>query len=96
MSSMTTPPAHSDAAERCTQSASSDHFEAGGSTAECPDSERPAARPSESASAGTRNVRRRSVSQPRKTSAVTMAKPSVITTKASPKRVSPAKGDRSP
>ena len=59
------PPIHSDAAERCTQSATSVFHVEPVSTASWPESERPLANPSASASAGTRKGVGRSVSQAR-------------------------------
>ena len=95
-SSMTSPPTQSDAAERCTQSASSDHFDAGGSTAECPESERPDARPSESASAGQRK-RARPVGQPAEEDERGDDREAERHhDEGLPKRVSSANGDRSP
>ena len=60
------------AAERCTQSASSESRLEFGSTAECPESESPLANRSPTTSAGQRS-RRRSVSHARNTSAATSA-----------------------
>src|SRR5919204_3352187 len=86
MSSITKPPAQSDAALRWTQSAKADQEEEFGSADECPESEKPDAKPSATANAGqSRTIR--PVSQARKTSAMTTTKPSVIATKAVPKRV---------
>src|SRR5206468_975406 len=93
--SMITPPTHREAAERCTQSASSDHFEEPRSTAEWPDSDSPEAKARERANAA-QSRGRRSVSQLRKSSAATRANPSVIAMKALPKRVPFAIGERSP
>jgi hypothetical protein len=45
------PPSQRHAAERCTQSASCDFHDAPASAAECPDSERPDAKPSATANA---------------------------------------------
>ena len=93
--SCTSPPTQSDAAARCAQSASCESHDDPASAAEWPESERPEANASESANAGQSSTVR-SVSQARKTSALTSANPSVIATKAVPKRVPPAIGVRSP
>src|SRR4249919_3162339 len=83
--SMRSPPTHIEAAARCAQSANSDSRDEPASTAEWPESERPEAKPSESAKeAQSRDVR--SVSHARNRSAATSANPSVIATKAVPKR----------
>src|SRR5207244_11084894 len=74
--SCTSPPIHRHAAERWTQSASSDFHDAPASAAEWPESESPDANPSPSRKAGNKKTLR-SVSHDRKSSAVTSAKPSV-------------------
>src|SRR5207249_9419633 len=83
--SWTSPPTQSEAAARCAQSASSENQDEPASTAEWPESERPEAKPSASTRAGQRRTRR-SVSQARKSNALTSANPSVIVTKATPNR----------
>ncbi len=92
--SWTRPPIQRQAAERCAQSASSDFQEEPASAAEWPDSESPEANARPRTKAGHRNAAR-SVSQARKRSAATSAKPSVIAMNAVPKRVR-AIGERSP
>src|SRR6266545_3391202 len=92
--SSTSPPIQRQAAERCAQSASSDFQEEPASAAEWPDSESPEANARPRTKAGHRNAAR-SVSQARKRSAATSAKPSVIAMNAVPKRVR-AIGERSP
>src|SRR6266511_5620436 len=84
--SCASPPTQRQAAERCTQSASSERHEEPVSTAECPESERPEQSTSPSTRAGQSSTGR-SVSQARKRIAPSSAKPSVITMKAVPKRV---------
>ena len=89
------PPSQSDAAEMCTQSASSVHFDEPASTASWPDSESPETRRASlrarrRAAAATRAATRDRSRRRRR------ANPSVIRMKASPKRVPWAIGVRSP
>ena len=91
--SESSPPIHSVAADRCTQSAND-----GSQPRSSPwwlASDRPAPRPSESRNAGQSSTRR-PVSHARKRNAATRAKPSSMTTNAFPKRVVPTNGERSP
>src|SRR5256714_8210222 len=83
--SWTSPPIQRQAAERCAQSASSDFHDEPASAAECPESESPEENARLSKKAGHRSTAR-SVSQARKSSAETSAKPSVIAMNAAPNR----------
>src|SRR5437016_14081164 len=83
--SCTSPPIQRQAAERCAQSASSDFHDEPASAAECPESESPEENARLSKKAGHRSTVR-SVSQARKSSAETSAKPSVIAMNAAPNR----------
>src|SRR5665647_3674347 len=93
--SCTSPPTQSAAALRCTQSASSESREWPASAAECPDNESPDANASPSTNAGHSSACL-PVSHARYSRAATSAKPSSIVMNATPKRVPPEIGDRSP